>query len=178
MDDPAQWTVHGSRRVYTSDWVDVDLDEVEIPGRARFEHHVLRFPRPSAGAVVVDGDRVLLLWRHRFIVDTWGWEIPAGWVDAGEEPVVAAAREVAEETGYRAGSLAHLVTVNPMPGISTHRFHLYVATDLTRVGEPDPAESSRREWVATADLPALIGGGDIADAATVSALGTYLVTRG
>ncbi len=41
-------------------------------------------PRPAAGTVVVDAERgVLLLWRHRFITGTWGWEIPAGGVDSG-----------------------------------------------------------------------------------------------
>ena len=40
-----------------------------------------------------------MLWRHRFITDSWGWEIPAGGVDAGETPEDAAAREVLEETG-------------------------------------------------------------------------------
>lgn len=60
-DDPTQWIVHGSRRVYVSSWVNVDLDEVEVPGGRRFNHHVLRFPRTSVGTVVLDSDRVLLL---------------------------------------------------------------------------------------------------------------------
>lgn len=48
------------------------MDDVEIPGGPRFDHHVLRFPRVSVGAVVVDPDRVLLLWRHRFTTNRWG----------------------------------------------------------------------------------------------------------
>ncbi|PPK64690.1 NUDIX hydrolase [Actinokineospora auranticolor] len=172
-----QWTVHGTRRVYASPWVNVDLDEVEIPGRAPFEHHVLRFPRESAGAVVVDAGRVLLLWRHRFIGDRWGWEIPAGWVDEGEDPAAAAVREVHEETGHRVGRIEPLVAYQPMNGISTARFHLFTATGAVLDGAPDPTEAHRVEWVPLADFPALVARGELTDGPTLTALGTYLATR-
>ena len=74
-----RWIVHGERALYSSPWVGLRMVDVEIPGGERFEHHVVRVPRQAAGCVVHDPDRgVLLLWRHRFITDTWGWEIPAG----------------------------------------------------------------------------------------------------
>ena len=93
-----RWTVHGSRSIYASDWVGLDLVDVEVPGHERFDHHVVRFPRPAAGTVIHDPDRgVLLLWRHRFISDTWGWELPAGGADPGETLEQAAVREAIEE---------------------------------------------------------------------------------
>ena len=104
-----KWTVHGRRTLYESDWVNLSLEDVELAEGRRLEHHVIRMPRQSVAVVVRDdADRVLLLWRHRFITDTWGWEIPAGWVDPGETAEEAARREVEEETGwhpagYRAG---------------------------------------------------------------------------
>ncbi len=110
-----RWRVHGSRRIYASEWLNVDLDDVEIPGGERFEHHVIRFPRASVGAVVIDdADRVLLLWRHRFTTDAWGWEIPAGWSEIGEDPTEAVRREVTEETGYRPGRVEPMATYSPM----------------------------------------------------------------
>ena len=86
-----RWTVHGERSLYDSEWVRLVLTDVELPSGARFEHHVVRMPAPAAGVVVQDPDHVgvLLLWRHRFTTDTWGWEVPAGRVDEGETPVVA-----------------------------------------------------------------------------------------
>ena len=93
------------------------LTDVEIPGGERFEHHVVRAGADASGTVVADPDRgVLLLWRHRFITDTWGWEVPAGRVDAGETPADAAARETLEETGWRAGPLTFLCTYHPNNG--------------------------------------------------------------
>jgi hypothetical protein len=73
-----EWIEHGERSVYESPWVSLRLVDVEVPGGARFEHHVIRRPFPAAGTVVVGPDGVLLLWRHRFITRTWGWEVPAG----------------------------------------------------------------------------------------------------
>jgi hypothetical protein len=79
-----RWTVHGERTLYASEWVGLGLVDVEVPGGARFEHHVVRLPREAVGTVVHDPQRgVLLLWRHRFITDSWGWEVPAaGWTTA------------------------------------------------------------------------------------------------
>ena len=74
-----RWTVHGERVIYDSEWIRLALADVELPSGKRFEHHVVRMPYEAAGTVVDDPDRgVLLLWRHRFTTDTWGWEIPAG----------------------------------------------------------------------------------------------------
>jgi hypothetical protein len=80
-----RWHVHGERSLYESEWVCLSLVDVELPSGRRFEHHVVRMPASAAGVVVTDPDHdgVLLLWRHRFTTDTWGWEIPAGRVDAG-----------------------------------------------------------------------------------------------
>lgn len=175
--DPAQWKVHGTRRVFGSPWVNVDLDDVEVPEGARFEHHVLRFPRASVGAVVVDADRVLLLWRHRFTVDRWGWEIPAGWSDDGEDPAEAIRREILEETGHLAATITPLIGYSPMTGISSHWYRVYLAETVHLQGVPEQAEASRVEWVPTRDLPALIRNGQITDGPSLTALASFLAIR-
>src|SRR5258708_3527519 len=125
---PVRWRVHGERVLYDSDWVRLSLADVEIPGGERFEHHVVRMPNNAAGTVVHDRDRgVLLLWRHRFITDTWGWEIPAGGMNPGETPEEAAVRETLEETGWQPGRLRPLVHFSPTNGISDQIFHTFLA---------------------------------------------------
>ena len=52
-----RWIVHGERALYESDWVNLNLVDVEIPGKERFDHHVIRMPREAAGTVVYDADR-------------------------------------------------------------------------------------------------------------------------
>lgn len=167
-----KWTVHGERPVYESEWVRLTLVDVEIPGRERFEHHVVRMPHQAAGVVVHDPDRgVLLLWRHRFITDTWGWEIPAGRIDPGETPAQAGAREVLEETGWRPGPLEPLVTYQPTNGLSDLRFHLFTAAGATHVGQPtDPGESERVEWVPVDRVREIAGEGQMVDGLSLTAI--------
>jgi 8-oxo-dGTP pyrophosphatase MutT (NUDIX family) len=144
-----RWTVHGERAIYESEWINLVLTDVEIPGGERFDHHVVRMPQQAAGVIVFDPERgLLLLWRHRFVTDTWGWEIPAGRIDPGETPEEAGARETLEETGWRAGPLRSLFKYQPTNGLSDQVFHIFLADGATHEGDPsDPGESDRVEWV-------------------------------
>jgi 8-oxo-dGTP pyrophosphatase MutT (NUDIX family) len=158
--------------VYTSPWVALRLADVEIPGGKRFEHHVVRVPLEAAGCVVHDPDRgVLLLWRHRFITDTWGWEIPAGAVDDGEDPAEAAAREVREETGWQPGPLEHLVSYQPSNGLSDQRFHVFLAQGAEHVGDPvDVGEAERIEWRSPSEVRTDIATNEMPDGLSLTAL--------
>ncbi|WP_370948346.1 NUDIX hydrolase [Amycolatopsis sp. cg5] len=175
--DRTRWTVHGSRRIYASEWVNLDLDDVEIPGGRRFDHHVLRFDRPSVGAVIVEDGRVLLTRRHRFTIGRSGWEIPAGWCDEGETPVEAVRREALEETGYAVSSCEHLFTHYPLAGISTHQFQLFVCGGAVKEGEADSSEAAELGWFTWPEVRALIQDGEIPDGSSMIALTFYLSTR-
>ena len=167
-----EWIEHGERSIYDSPWVSLHLVDVEIPGGARFEHHVVRRDLPAAGVVVHDSSRgVLLLWRHRFITRTWGWEIPAGRVEAGESVAAAAEREVLEETGWQPGPLRPLFGYFPANGISDQRFEIFVADGATHVGEPsDPSESDRIEWVPVEEVRRLLRVREIGDGLSLTAI--------
>lgn len=166
-----RWTVHGERSLYDSDWVNLRLVDIEIPGGARFEHHVVR-TRPAAGAVVHDRALgVLLLWRHRFVTDTWGWEIPAGRVEDNETPLAAAAREVLEETGWQPGPLMPLGSYFPNNGVADTAFHLFVADGAREIGEvADWSESERVEWLTVDAVRSAITEGQILDGMSLTAL--------
>jgi 8-oxo-dGTP pyrophosphatase MutT (NUDIX family) len=173
-----RWTLHGERAVYSSPWLDVRLADVELPDGRRFDHHLVRV-RPAAGALCVDDqDRVLLIWRHRFIPDMWGWELPGGRVEPGEDLAEAAAREVLEETGWRPGPLTHLLDVRTSPGFTNAVHHIYRAEGAVQVGRPsDEIEAERVEWVPLADAHRLIARGQVTSASTMAGL-LYLMTAG
>jgi 8-oxo-dGTP pyrophosphatase MutT (NUDIX family) len=167
-----RWTVHGERSIYDSEWMRLVLVDVEIPGVQRFDHHVVRYPQAASGTVVHDPERgVLLLWRHRFITDTWGWEIPAGRIEPGETPEQAAARETLEETGWRPGPLRPLGSYAPSNGSSDQIFHAFVAAGATHVGDPvDIGESERIAWVPVDEVRDLIAGGAFTDGLSLTSL--------
>jgi len=166
-----RWTVHGERSLYESEYMNLRLVDVELPSGARFEHHVLRFPREAAATVVHDPARgILLLRRHRFVTDSWGWEIPGGRVDEGETPADAAARETLEETGWRPGPVRHLFSYHPAPGGVDQRFHVFAADGAVEEGTPDVDEAERVEWVALDGVRELVRAGDVTDGYSLTAL--------
>ncbi|GGO66089.1 NUDIX domain-containing protein [Nonomuraea cavernae] len=173
-----RWQVHSEKSLYTDRWLDVRVADVELPDGGRLDHRLIR-TAPAAGAVVVDDrHRVLLLWRHRFITDSWGWEIPIGKVEEGEEPRAAAAREVEEETGWRPGPLRPLLYAQPSNGISDAAHHIFRADGATHLGPPsDPWEAERVEWVPLADVRRLIDRRDLVSGTSIAAL-LYLLTEG
>ncbi len=167
-----KWIVHGERMIYESEWVNLALTDIEIPGGPRFEHHVIRMPAQAAGTVVDDPQRgVLLLWRHRFTTDSWGWEIPAGRIDAGETAIQAAERETLEETGWQPSQLRPIGHYFPHNGSSDAVFNLFRTESATYVGEPsDPSESERVEWLGWDDVRTEIAAGRIGDGLSLTAL--------
>lgn len=166
-----RWRVHSERPLYTDPWIDVRAADVELPDGHRFDHRLLRRP-PGAGAVVVDGHgSVLLLWRHRFITDTWGYEIPMGGVDPGESPEQAAAREVLEETGWRPGPLRPLLYTQPSNGLMDSEHHVFTTDQAEQVGPPQDAwEAEHVEWVPLERVPELVGRRLLVSGTSMSAL--------
>ncbi len=164
------WKVHGERSLYESDWVRLRLVDVELPSGTRFEHHVVR-ATAEAAAVVVRGERgILLLRRHRFVTDSWGWEVPAGRVDPGETPAEAAARETEEESGWRPGPLRHLGSYHPINGLGDQVFHCFEAAGAEEVGTPDPDEASEVAWTPVEQVRQLIAAGEVKDGFSLTAL--------
>jgi 8-oxo-dGTP pyrophosphatase MutT (NUDIX family) len=168
VSDSHEWLVHGERLVDDTPYVRVSLVDVEIPGHARFAQYVFRMRRVAV-TVVLDDDleRVLLMRRHRFIVDRWVWELPGGYVDDGEDPAAAAAREVEEETGWRPGRVEFVLSCQPMTGNADYPQDLYLATGAERTGEPGADEAAEVRWVLLPDAQAMIASGEIAGAMTV-----------
>jgi 8-oxo-dGTP pyrophosphatase MutT (NUDIX family) len=166
-----RWKVNSEDSLYTDQWLDIRLADVELPDGTHLDHRLVRMA-PGAGAVVTDDRRrVLMIWRHRFITDSWGWEIPGGRVDAGEEPIAAAAREVVEETGWRPEPLRPLLSIQPLNGISDCELHIFRADGATRLGPPvDGWESERVDWVPLADVRGLIEKREIVGGSTMAAL--------
>jgi 8-oxo-dGTP pyrophosphatase MutT (NUDIX family) len=166
-----EWKVVSEQPLYQDEWLDIRVADVELPDGRHLMHRAIRTP-PGAGVVVLDSEQnVLLLWRHRFITGSWGWEIPLGKIEDGETAAAAAAREFEEETGWRPGPLRHMMTLRPTPGLSDSEHHVYQADSAELIGDPvDGIESDRVAWLPLASLRSLIDKGEITSGTTVAAL--------
>jgi ADP-ribose pyrophosphatase len=166
-------------------YLDFRIVTVERADGSRARRDIVGHPGAVAIVAIDDADRVLLVRQWRVAVGAALLEIPAGTlnVDAAtgttEDPNVAAARELEEETGYRAGHWERLGSFWTAPGFATELMHLYLATDLQaaeadRIG-PDEDERLELERMPWPDAVAAADRGEIVDAKSL--VGLYRLAR-
>ncbi|KKK04877.1 NUDIX hydrolase [Micromonospora sp. HK10] len=171
MAELTRWTIHRERVVDDTRRARLSIASVELPDGVRFEQYVIRAPRSAMVAVLDDQRRLLLMRRHRFVIDRWVWELPGGYVDDQEEPVVCAAREVEEETGWRPGALEPLLTFQPWVGTADAENLLFLSRSAEHIGPPtDINETEQVAWIPLGEARALVSSGEIVGAGTVMAV--------
>ncbi|WP_431890655.1 NUDIX hydrolase [Nocardiopsis alba] len=166
-----RWVVHGERAIYDSPWVRLGKADITTPSGNRFEHHTVTLPSAAVIAIVDRaGEHVLMSYRHRFVPDVWGWELPGGLLDPEETPEQTAVREALEETGHRVGSVEHVATFEPMIGTVRSPHHVFVGRDAEPVADPTEFDEGVYEWVPLAEVRGLISKGRIQSSGTLIAL--------
>lgn len=174
----SEWTIHGERIIDDTRRAVLSIASVELPDGVTFEQYVLRVPAAAIVVVLDDQDRVLMLSRHRFILDRWVLELPGGYLDPDEDPLVCAAREVQEETGWRPGPLHPLVEFQPMVGTIDQPNTVYLAKGATATGAtPDINEADRIVWLPLSEVPDRMATGEIIGAGSVSGLLAVLLAK-
>ena len=144
-----------------------------VTDRDGHEHPYEVVRHPGAAAIVpwLPDGRVLLIEQPRPATGRTLLEIPAGTLDPGEAPETCAARELEEETGWRAGTLRPLIRFYPTPGICDELMWLFEARDLSAgTAAPDPDEQITCVPTAPEHVAALVRDGAIADAKTLVGL--------
>ncbi|MFD7455476.1 NUDIX hydrolase [Kitasatospora sp. NPDC059827] len=163
-----QWKIHGERPIYENPWVNLWLADIEQPDGHRWEHHVVKLRHLAVAAVVNDQKQVLMMWRHRFITNTWAWELPMGLIEPDETPAGAAVRETLEETGWKIGEVKPLIYAQPANGITDSEHFVFRADAVEYVGPPtERNESDRIEWVSLSELRGMIDRREIVSSGTL-----------
>jgi len=117
------------------------------------------------------GAEIVLVRNGRVTIEDLLFELPAGGIDAGEEPIVAGARELEEETGYRAATVEALGRFYTTPGLTDELMHVFVARGLEHVGQKlEPYESLTVHRFGASRLLEMIDGGELIDGKTMLAL--------
>lgn len=123
-----------SERVFDGRLLKVDRVTVTLPNGRTSTREMIRHPGASAMVVLDSQNRVVLERQWRAPMNRAFWEIPAGKIDAGEDPFETACRELTEETGLAAKSWVKLGVIHNAIGYSDERIYIYLAQDIDESG--------------------------------------------
>ena len=120
-----------TRNIYTGKVVTLNVDTVQLPNGVTIDLETIRHPGAAAMVPIKDDGTVVLIRQFRHAAGGFIYEIPAGKLALGEDPLHCAARELEEEVGYRASSFELLSSIFTAPGFADEVIHVYKATGLT-----------------------------------------------
>lgn len=186
-DTPESWEVVESRKRFAGYVIDVVTDTVRMPRDETADRDYVRHPGSVGVLALDDAGRVLLIRQYRHPTRHLLWELPAGIRDVEGEPLVdGAARELAEEAGYRAATWHTLVDLYTSPGCSDERIRVFLARDLEKIPDEENTFEHRHEeigmpveWVPLDDAVRRVLAGMIHNSAAVAGiLAAYAAAAG
>ncbi len=132
----------------------------------------------NGGAVVVpvkEDGKIILVKQYRYPFDEWMFELPAGKLEKGEDPLICATRELTEETGYTTNSIESLGKIYTSPGFCDEILYIYLATNLiTGKHNREEGEHGMEVYEFTLnEINEMITSGKIVDAKTISGIHFY-----
>ena len=169
--------VLSSRTVFRGKVFSVTSDDVVEPNGVHAKRDIVR----HQGSVVVlpvdttgSDPRVLLIRQYRYAPDEMMWEIPAGRIDDGEQPLEAGKRELVEETGFTARKWKRALSFYASPGFMNEIMHILLAEDLTS-GTATPEEDERisKRFFPLSTVVNMINTGKIRDGKTIAGVLWY-----
>jgi len=163
-----------SKIIYKGPVFGVRRDELIEPGGLRTTREVITHPGSVVVLPVLPEGRILLVRQYRHATRQFLWELVAGRIDGGETVRQAAARELIEETGYRAQQFRIFLDVFPTPGFLEERMYILLATGLTLgTAEPEEDEQITAKAFTRHKLEKMIERGKLHDAKTIAGLLYY-----
>ena len=167
-----------TRNIYKGKVVTLNIDTVTLPNGITVDLETIRHPGAAAVVPMKDDGTVVLIRQFRHAAGGFIYEIPAGKLNPGEDPVACASRELEEEIGYRAGKLELLTSIFTAPGFADEVIHVYTATGLTEGRQQlDRDEVLEVVPMSLAEAVDMIADGRIRDAKTIVGLQAVYIRR-
>jgi ADP-ribose pyrophosphatase len=116
--------------IYNGRVFNIIVDDVEYSSGNKTIREVAEHGGGAVALAVFPDQRVILIHQHRYPLNEFIWELPAGKLNDGEDPLACAQRELEEETGYCARHWEKITSIFTTPGFCTEVLHLYLATEL------------------------------------------------
>jgi len=166
--------VLSSITVYEGPIFGIRRDKVIEPSGVRATREVITHPGSVVVLPVLADGRILLIQQYRHATRQYLWELVAGRIDPGETPKAAAARELIEETGYRAKRFRIFLDIFPTPGFLEERMFILLAEGLT-AGKAEPEEDEKiiSRSHDRKQLEEMIRGGKLRDAKSIAGILFY-----
>ena len=160
--------------IYEGKAFGVRRDELIEPTGVRAVREVVTHPGSVVVLPVLPDGRIVLVRQYRHATRQYLWELVAGRMEKGENPKNGAARELIEETGYRAKEIAVFLDVFPTPGFLEERMYILLAEGLT-LGEAQPEEDEKIVVAAytRSELEQMMRTGKLRDSKTIAGLLYY-----
>jgi ADP-ribose pyrophosphatase len=157
-----------SKEVYKCDLFSVTEDHATDGKGYEIRRSIVRHAGSAVMMAVDAKKRILLVRQYRLPAERAMWELPAGRLDPGENPLQAAKRELIEETGCRARQWKKLASYYPSPGFVEEKMTIFLATGLAE-GEAHPMDDERIEcrWFSSAEIDRMLASGKIIDGKTM-----------
>ncbi len=139
---PKTAQVLSSTTIYEGPVFGIRRDEIIEPSGVRTVREMITHPGSVVVLPVLPDGRIVLIKQYRYAAKQYLWELVAGRIDAGETPKLAAARELIEETGFRAKRFRIFLDIFPTPGFLEERMFILLAEGLT-AGKAEPEEDEK-----------------------------------
>lgn len=163
--------------IYQGKILSLRVDDAILPDGKPCKREIVEHSG-GACALCVEAGKVLFVKQYRYAYGETVYELPAGKLNAGEDPFLAAQRELEEETGVRAEKLELLYEIYPSVGYTNERIYIYLAHGGKRVeAHLDEGEFLDVEWIELEGVRKMLKNGEIKDAKTVIALQAYLLMQ-
>jgi len=164
------------RSIYLGRLIDLGIESVSLPNGVNTELEIIRHPGGGVALAINSANEVCLLRQYRHAANGWIWELPGGLIEADEDPLNCAQRELREEAGVEAAHWEPIMSFWSTPGFCTEKLYLFYATELSEVAtQRDPDEVLEVHWLPLSEALQLCDRGDISDAKTL--LGLYALQR-